>query len=276
MDMPAERNQLSSPSPFQVFDQNSRLGLLEYVSGVINVVVVSLLWVSSTLMLHQYSQRLGRIKFWGIVTVPLVFFVIEPSPLLFASIPHMLGMSSSNISLYVTMLYTVLPGVLGGFLFGAPFLVIARSIPENIISREYLIITAWGFIFFNVTTSGTIVNAPYLPFGFATVLLVGAACYFILVGLYSSAISIAGDTNLRQLIRRSVLDKSKLLDSIGSGHMQQEIVNTVMKIAKEQQQTLAEQTGVQSSLNEEDMKQYLEQVIEEVKKPKMSNDRNDA
>jgi len=39
---------------------------------------------------------------------------------------------------------------------------------------------------------------------------------------------------------------------------------------------LAEETGIQSSLTEEDIKQYLEQVIKEVKKPKLSNDRNNA
>jgi hypothetical protein len=31
---------------------------------------------------------------------------------------------------------------------------------------------------------------------------------------------------------------------------------------------MAEKTGIQSSLNEDDMKQYLQQVIEDVKKTK--------
>jgi len=39
---------------------------------------------------------------------------------------------------------------------------------------------------------------------------------------------------------------------------------------------MAEETGIQSSLTEDDLKQYLEQVIKEVKKPKMSNDGNNA
>jgi len=39
---------------------------------------------------------------------------------------------------------------------------------------------------------------------------------------------------------------------------------------------LAEETGIQSSRTEEDIKQYLEQVIKDVKKPKVSNDLNNA
>jgi hypothetical protein len=39
---------------------------------------------------------------------------------------------------------------------------------------------------------------------------------------------------------------------------------------------MAEETGIQSSLTEDDIKQYLEQVIIEVKKLKMNNDGNTA
>jgi hypothetical protein len=42
--------------------------------------------------------------------------------------------------------------VLGGFLFAVPFLAISRKVAYNSILREYMIITAWSFILFNVTT----------------------------------------------------------------------------------------------------------------------------
>jgi len=43
-----------------------------------------------------------------------------------------------------------------------------------------------------------------------------------------------------------------------------------LKVAKEQEDALREQTGIEPSLSEEDMKQYLEQVIEEIKKSRSS------
>ena len=58
--------------------------------------------------------------------------------------------------------------------------------------------------------------------------------------------------------------------------MEQQIQKKVVDFTKQFQDRMEEETGIQSSLTEDDIKQYLEQVIKEVKKPKMSNDRNDA
>jgi hypothetical protein len=94
------------------------------------------------------------------------------------------------------------------------------------------------------------------------------ACYLVLVGLYSTAISISVDSKLRQQIKRSLLDESKLLDSIGSAQMEEETMNKISRIVKEQRQTLTEQTGVQSSTDETDIKRYLQEVIAELEEHK--------
>ena len=87
----------------------------------------------------------------------------------------------------------------------------------------------------------------------------------VLIGLYSSAVSIAADTNLRVSIRKSAIDKSKLLDNIGSVQMEQEIIKDVSKIEKEQSATIEDETGVVSSTSEEDIRDYLGIVMIEVK-----------
>ena len=51
-----------------------------------------------------------------------------------------------------------------------------------------------------------------------------------------------------------MINQSRLLDSIGTAHMEQEIVRTVLKIGNEQQEALAEQPGVEASLTQEDLK----------------------
>jgi hypothetical protein len=48
--------------------------------------------------------------------------------------------------------------------------------------------------------------------------------------------------------------------------MEREIQNRVMKIVNEQSFKMKEETGVQSSLNEEDIKEYLDKVISETKR----------
>ena len=95
--------------------------------------------------------------------------------------------------------------------------------------------------------------------------LILLASYLFTVGLYSSAIAVSQDSSLRTSIRASLLE---LVDNIGTAQMEQEIEKRVLKVAREQQEVLRESSGIESSLTEKDMREYLEQVIKEVKKQK--------
>jgi Tfp pilus assembly PilM family ATPase len=87
----------------------------------------------------------------------------------------------------------------------------------------------------------------------------------MLIGVYSSAISVSEDSKLRQSIRNFALE-SRLLDSIETEQMEQEIQRRVLTVTRENQERMAEESGIQTSLTEEDIKEYLEQVLNEIKK----------
>ena len=96
----------------------------------------------------------------------------------------------------------------------------------------------------------------------------GLSSYLLLLGVYASAISVSEDSKLRQSIRQVALREPRLLDSIGTAQMEQEIQRRMLAVTRKTRKLMTEETGVQSSLSEDDMKQYLQQVIEEVKKTK--------
>jgi len=50
----------------------------------------------------------------------------------------------------------------------------------------------------------------------------GLASYMTFVGIYYSAISVSEDSKLRQTIRSLTAKESKLLDSIGTAHMERD------------------------------------------------------
>jgi len=97
---------------------------------------------------------------------------------------------------------------------------------------------------------------------------VGLSSYLILVGVYSSAISVSEDSKLRQSLRSFAIRESKFLESIGTAHMEQEIQKKIIDFTKRNLDRMADETGIQSSISEEDMREYLQQVIREVKKQK--------
>ena len=109
-------------------------------------------------------------------------------------------------------------------------------------------------------------QAAYPPYGLASVSFTGLSCYLIYSGLYSSAVIVSQDTALRQSIRRSVTEQSKLLDSIGTAHMEQELQSRVLTIAKKLSDTMVEETGVETSMTENEIKEYIEMVKNEIHK----------
>jgi hypothetical protein len=44
------------------------------VSSIISFILT---WVAAAMILHHYSNRLGRIKYWTIVSVPLIYFLTQ-------------------------------------------------------------------------------------------------------------------------------------------------------------------------------------------------------
>ena len=83
----------------------------------------------------------------------------------------------------------------------------------------------------------------------------------MLIGIYSSAVSVAQDSRLRHAIRKSVQRQSSLLDKIGTAQMQQEIENRVLSTINSQAENLRSETGIETSLDENEMREYMNEVI---------------
>ena len=90
----------------------------------------------------------------------------------------------------------------------------------------------------------------------------------MLVGIYYSAISVSQDIKLRTTIRRFAMDELRLLHNIGSAELRVKLENGMEEIMRKSQAKMLEETGVQSSLSEEDGKQYLNEVLKELGKQK--------
>jgi hypothetical protein len=132
-----------------------------------------------------------------------------------------------------------------------------------------MILTAYGFILFFTAGGATVLQAGYPPFGLANVSFVGLAAYLILTGLYQSTISIAQDVKLRRSIKNATLqESSKFLDTLGTAQMEKQLQDTVMKISKDNASTLAEQSGVEPSMTDDEMKSYMDEVIAEIVRTK--------
>lgn len=173
---------------------------------------------------------------------------------------------SENVDAMMNILIFSMAGLLSGIIFGAAFLSVARTLRKDSSLRKHMIIAAFGFVLFYIAGSTGAAQAAYPPFGIIGVSFTGLSCYLIYVGLYSSAVTVSQDTTLRLSIRKSLTDQTKFLDSMGSAHMEQELQSTVIKIAKKNADVLTEKTGVEASMTDNDIKEYMAMVLNEIHK----------
>jgi hypothetical protein len=232
-----------------------------------SIVGFILMWSATAILLRSYSQRLGKAKYWFLVSIPLVYFVSQFLTLFS-------NQFAATLALYPVLftLLFVFSKPVGGILFGAAFYSIGRrgiSSNGNFV-RDYMTFAAYGFVLFFVSSQNTVVQPTYPPFGVIAASFVGLSGFMMFLGLYSSAISVSQDVKLRQLIRRSAAQEVKFLESIGTAQMEQELQKRVLTIAKKNSDNMVEETGVQPSLTENDMKQYLKEVLVEIKATKKS------
>ena len=262
--LPPERNSLSEVKGF--FELGTTLGNVQYVGAVTNAVSFFLLWFSTALLLRYYARKMGVAKFWLVMSIPLISLINQ----YVVVTPIVASITNPDMIVYVQIFGNVLPGIVGGILFGLPFWLVARTIDNNAI-RNYMIIAMWGSIFLQLTGSGAAFVAAYPPFGVFCVFFTGLACYLILIGIYSSAASISGNATLRKSIKKFALEETRLLDNIGMAKMEQEVKSKVLQITKEKSDLMAKQSGVDPALTEEDAGRYLADVLNELKKDKTGN-----
>jgi hypothetical protein len=250
------------------YSLTSSLNDVYFVTTILSFI---LMWIATILLLHHHSQRLGRVKYWIIVSIPLVYFLSQFLSLFLNLFPALFQSQPIFYNIFFTMIFTLTKPA-GGVLFAVAFWIVVRSFSPHNIVRDYMIISAFGFILLFVSNQAVVlVSVPYPPFGVATISFLGLSSYLIFVGIYASAISVSGDTELRKSIRKYAITESKLLDSIGSAQMEQQIQRRVIDMMRQNQDRLSNETGVEPSLSEGEVKQYLHDVLEEVRKGKRQN-----
>ena len=67
------------------------------------------------------------------------------------------------------------------------------------------------------------------------------------------------------------MEQSKLLDHIGSAQMERELQCRVLTLVEKASKSMEEESGVEAPMTEDEMKDYMELVIQEMKRS--SNDK---
>ncbi len=242
-------------------------GALYFVGWIPFLLGFILVWGGSVFLLRDFSYKIGKVKLWLIVSLPLAAYLI-------AIVPTMMLISENRFvfddpSLLSFRILFKLAVVVGGLFFGMIFFVIARTIeqiPQTRALIAYVSIAGLGITMLTILLASPVYHATYPPFGVSSSSFVVFASYMVSIGFYYSAVSVSQDVRLRRDIRALATSETQFLDSIAYSQMEREVKQRAFNVAKKLQHELTEQTGIQSTLNDKDIASYLEQVIEEIRR----------
>jgi hypothetical protein len=223
-------------------------------------------WIATAILLYSYYNKTNRVIYWIAMGIPVLYFfsLIQPFVLnLFYETIH--NITYAGI-LYTLFLYSVKP--VGGILFGIAFWRMSKRI-DHVQIKNYMIISAYGIMLMFASNQPTgLIQAPYPPFGLVTTAFFGLAAFLFLIGVYSSAISVSQDRNIRKYIR-NYAKQLTFLGGIGSSEMENELqkmVRNVMAKVEAKTRYLENATGIESSLQEQDIKEYVNIAIQEARR----------
>lgn len=216
--------------------------------------------LASALLLYHYSKKTNAPLMTLIIALPILGYT--------ATILDALNIydTDSNPDLVSYYIFQSLASISGGILFAFSFWFISKRLPESPV-KTFLKVTALGFILLYISNHVDVTSAPYPPYGMISLSLLPLASYFVLFGLYSSALSLSQDITLRQHLRSMARNDKNLLSSIGTAQMETEVnraIGELKEVADEQEKELAEKTGIETPIAENEVEDYLKQVIEEV------------
>jgi hypothetical protein len=96
--------------------------------------------------------------------------------------------------------------------------------------------------------------------------LYGLSTYMILLALYSCAISVSEDIELRRSIKKSTLRESKFLESMSTAQMERDLTRKIVLQARaEQKERTQRSAGIKSSLTDEDIINIIEEAERDAK-----------
>jgi hypothetical protein len=161
---------------------------------------------------------------------------------------------------------SILTRPVGGILFGVAFWIVGRSVNDKNIS-DYMKISALGIMLLSISNQDAgLYLVPYPPFGLPTITFMGISSYMLFVGLYYPAISISLNAELRKSIEKSVEQEFSFLSKLGRSQIEHDIQTRVKRVTKRSATTLEENSGIQVSLENEDIDAYIKLVIKEKEK----------
>lgn len=218
------------------------------------------IWLATISLLYQYRYRLGRIRYFIITSIPLIYYLV-PLQDYFGNVFSPLVMTSPVAFGAIYVLTFSATKQIGALLFSLAFWT-ASSLVANERVRNALLTSAIGMaLLFGSIEIASLQYKIYPPYGLVTEAFMPVGSYLLFVGIFASATSVSRDAKLRKEFYKSAMSQFNLLKTIGATQMEKELL-------KEYKPVLARSNALEEPqsqpLEQSDVKEIIRDVLKEL------------
>jgi hypothetical protein len=230
-----------------------------------------LTWTTTAILLKQYAKKIGKIRYWFFIFLPLFYLFLSYELLLYYIFGHHISfyglIINSNLDAYIPMdiidIFFGSPKQIGGIFFGMVFWIIGTKINDDKFKKTMLATSAGIIFLYSSSVIHTVTLTAVPPHGLLTVPFMVLGAYMLTIGIFNTAINISSNIELRKEIYKSIEDDIKLLKNIGISQMEIETEKQYKKISKKMREKELNNSE-NYDLSPENIKEHIQNIIGEI------------
>lgn len=222
------------------------------------------MWLATALILGQYRYKMGKIKYFTLMVIPLVYYIFPFQNYFGDTFFTLLQSYPVLISLVYILIFSATRQV-GALLFSLAFWTTSTLVYEDRIRKSLLICSIGIAILFGSIDRSPLQFHTYPPYGLVTEAFIPLGTYLLFVGIFTSATQISRDSELRKEFYRNASSQLSLLKSIGVSQMEKELEEKYKIMGRKISQLPGIKEGFPSEdYSEENVKEILQEVLNEL------------
>jgi hypothetical protein len=252
--------------PYPIYSYITRQEIRPFSESLVTVFDITYLlsffaiWIATATLLSEYRYKLGRIKYFTLMSIPMVYYLFTFQGYFGNVFSQLVLHYPVTFGVTYTLFFSATKQI-GALLFSLAFLAAASLVTNERVRKSSLISAVGIAILFGSVEITTLQYRLYPPFGLVTEAFMPLGAYLLLVGLITSATSVARDARLRKEFYKSAMSQVSLLKTIGITEMEKELLKDYKPVLARLDKL--EETQYQP-LEQSDVKELIHDVLKEL------------
>jgi hypothetical protein len=229
---------------------------------ILSLVAFLLMWIATVKLFSQFRYKMGTIKFYVLMSIPLVYYIFPFQGYYSDDVFFPLLISSPVIFTIIYILLFSATKQVGAFFFGLTFWSASSLVYDELLRKSLLVSFIGMTIIFASIELAPLQFRTYPPFGLVTEAYIPIGAYLLFVGIFTSAVQISRNAELRKVFYRNASVQLDLFKSIGVSQMEKELEERVKSMQKTSYPS--QMPFEPEELDSENAKRILQEVVEEL------------